>query len=293
MKPLAVPYRALCALAAWFLLLLGATLPAQADDAVLAAAIVEANASGAETPRVSVLDPKIDLDGAYRVQQAVVDHMLAGGDRVAGYKAGLTGRLARWWFDIDDPVFGVIPASGLRASGDTVIMPKGRHMLLETEIALVAGARIDRPLADVAALKPLIRGVVAVIEAPAGSFPESQARQLTVADIVANNVSAYILIVGAEAPVEGLELAKLAVVLRRDGETLSKGTGTDVMGDPWKSALWLVNVAVGQGRVIEAGQLLSTGVIGKRVESAPGHYAADFGPLGKIEFDIRPDAMPQ
>ncbi len=293
MKPLAVPSCALCALSFWFLLGFAAALPAQADDAALAAAIVEANATGAETPRVSVLDPKIDLDGAYRVQQGVVDQMLAGGDRVAGYKAGLTGRLARWWFDIDDPVFGVIPASGLRAGGATIIMPGGRHMLLETEIAFVAGTRIERPLADVAALKPLIRGVAPVIEAPAGGFPDSQARKLTVADIVANNVSAHILIVGAEAPVEGVDLAKLAAVLKRDGETVSKGTGADAMGDPWAAALWLVNIAVNQGRVIEPGHFLSTGVIGKRVVSAVGRYTADFGPLGKIEFDIRQDATPQ
>ncbi|MBE9559122.1 MAG: hypothetical protein IMF08_19845, partial [Proteobacteria bacterium] len=69
-----------------------ATLPASADEAALAKAIIDANAAMAETPRVSVLDPKIDLDGAYRVQQVVVDDMLAGGDAVAGYKAGLTGK---------------------------------------------------------------------------------------------------------------------------------------------------------------------------------------------------------
>ena len=169
-----------------------AAMPARTDEAALAAAIIEANAAAAETPRVSVLDPTIDLAGAYRVQQAVVDHMLAGGDLVAGYKAGLTGRLARWWFDIDDPVFGVIPASGLRKSGDAIATPKGRQMLLETEIAFVAGARIDKPVADIAALKVLIRGVAPVIEAPAGGFPESQIRKLTVTDIVANNVSAHI-----------------------------------------------------------------------------------------------------
>ncbi|MDH5557556.1 MAG: hypothetical protein OEZ03_09405 [Alphaproteobacteria bacterium] len=263
-----------------------AALPAQADEAALARAIIEANAAGTETPRVSVLDPKIDLDGAYRVQQVVVDDMLAGGDSVAGYKAGLTGKLARWWFGIDKPVFGVVPASGLRKTGAVIGQPKGRHMLLETEIAFVAGARIDKPVADIAALKPLMRGVVPVIEAPAGGFPESQARKLTVTDIVANNVSAHLLIVGAEQPVEGLNLTTLPGVLTLDGEVVSKGAGADAMGDPWAAALWLVNVAIGQGRVIEPGHFLSTGVIGKRVESAPGRYLAEFGKLGTIEFTI-------
>lgn len=259
---------------------------AYADEAALGKAIVEANAAGTATPRVSVLDPKTDLDGAYRVQQVVVDAMLAGGDSVAGYKAGLTGKLARWWFSIDAPIFGVIPASGLRKSGDSFAAPKGRHMLLETEIAFVAGARIDRPVADVAALKPLIRGVVPVIEAPAGGFPDDQVRKLTVTDIVANNVSAYVLIVGGEHPHEGLDLARLGVVMKRGNAQVSKGTGADVMGDPWQSALWLVNVALAQGRVIEPGHYLSTGIIGERVESEKGRYSADFGKLGVIEFTV-------
>lgn len=260
---------------------------AGADEATLAEAIWQADATGAETPRVSVLDPTVDLDGAYRVQRILVDRKLAGGDAIAGYKNGLTGRMARWWFGIEDPVFGVLPSSGLRHSGDVIAVPKGRHMLLETEIAFVAGVRIDMPVPDVAALKPLIRGVAPVIEAPAGGFPESQARQLTVTDIVANNVSAHILIVGEEQLVEGLNLKKLRATMSRGGKQLSQGTGADAMGNPWTAALWLVNVAVKQGRVIEPGHYLSTGVIGKRIEAEPSRYVADFSALGTIEFEVR------
>ena len=59
------------------------------------------------------------------------------------------------------------------------------------------------------------------------------------------------------------------------------------MGDPWKAALWLVNVAVKRGRVVEPGHVLSTGVIGKRIEAEPGNYTADFGALGTIAFEVR------
>jgi 2-keto-4-pentenoate hydratase len=59
------------------------------------------------------------------------------------------------------------------------------------------------------------------------------------------------------------------------------------MGDPWVAALWLVNVAVKRGRVVEPGHALSTGVIGKRIEAEAGRYTADFGELGVIEFEVR------
>lgn len=268
-------------------LLISLALPARADDAALAEAILKADAAAADTPRVSVLDPDIDLAGAYRVQQLIVDQRLADGGAVAGYKAGLTGKLARWWFDIDTPVFGVVLDMMIARDGAVLMLSRNRRMLLETEIAFVARARIDEPVPDIAALKTLIRGVVPVIEAPAAGFPKKQARKLTVTDIVANNVSAHRLILGAERSVAGLNLRKLKATLARGGETLSKGKGADAMGDPWKAALWLVNVAVERGRVVEPGHVLSTGVIGKRIEAAPGKYTADFGALGTIKFEVK------
>lgn len=268
-------------------LLMLAALPARADEAALAEAIWQADLAGGETPRVSVLQQEIDLDGAYRVQEILVDRRIAAGDGIGGYKNGLTGTLARMWFGIDEPVFGVIPRSGLRRSGDMIDTPPGRRMLLETEIGLVASARIDAPVADVAALKTLIRGVVPVVEMPAGGFAEADARKLTVADIVANNVSAAFLVVGAEIPAAGLDLKSVSATLSKDGQQLSKGNGADTMGDPWVAALWLVNVAVKRGRVVEPGHILSTGVLGKRIESVPGSYIAEFGPLGRVEFTVR------
>jgi hypothetical protein len=85
----------------------------------------------------------------------------------------------------------------------------------------------------------------------------------------------------------GPGLAKVTATLSRDGETLSSGSAAEIMGNPWKSALWLVNLAVERGRVVEPGHALSTGVIGKRIEAEPGLYTADFGELGVIEFEVR------
>ncbi len=261
--------------------------PARADDPALAEAILQADLAGTETPRVSTLDPDIDLAGAYRVQQLIVDRRLADGDKVAGYKAGLTGKLARWWFKIDEPVFGVLLESGIKRNNAVIAIPPGRHMLLETEIVFIAGQRIDAPVRSVPTLKRMVRGVAPAIEIPAGGFSRSVVRRLKVTDIVANNVSAHALILGDERPVDRLDLRQLEATLTRDGKTLSQGNGTDAMGNPWDSALWLVNVAVARGRVVEPGQVLSTGVVGKRIEAEPGQYIADFGELGTIEFEVK------
>ena len=53
------------------------------------------------------------------------------------------------------------------------------------------------------------------------------------------------------------------------------------------AALWLVNAALHRGYIVEPGHVLSTGVLGERVEATPGRYVADFGALGRVAFEVR------
>ena len=42
-----------------------------------------------------------------------------------------------------------------------------------------------------------------------------------------------------------------------------------------------------QGWTIEPGHILLTGALGKMVPGKTGKYIADYGPLGKIAFEIK------
>ncbi len=260
------------------------TAHARAGEAEMAQALLAAEAAGEPIPMVSREAPDLDLEAAYRVQRAYVERRLEN-DSIAGFKAGLTGRLGQLWFGLGEPVSGVLFASGMSGGDATIDLAAYRRLIVETEIALVAGARIAAPVADVAALKALIRAVAPAIELPEGGFVSP--RRISGVDIVAANVSAARYILGAERAVDGLDLGGLAVTLSADGREVSAGEGSDVMGDPWAAALWLVNAALKRGWTVEPGHVLSTGVIGERVEARPGRYVADFGALGSLAFELR------
>jgi 2-keto-4-pentenoate hydratase len=74
--------------------------------------------------------------------------------------------------------------------------------------------------------------------------------------------------------------------LKRNGEAINRGKGTDALGGQWKAALRLVNTMVKQGWKIEPGQIIITGALGRMVPGKPGNYIADYGPLGTITFKI-------
>jgi len=281
---LAVPL--LLAMLAPPILGLGGAARAGEDVDALARRLLAAEEKGLAIPVLSLDMDDLDMDLAYRVQKAYVAGRLEGREQIAGYKAGLTGILGRLWFGSVDPLLGVMFRSGRRRSGSEITLAAYRRLIMETEIFMVVGKRIRAPVADVAALKPLIRGAVAAIEMPETGF--SKSGRATAEDLVAANSAAALYVIGRERKIGDLDLSRVTVTMRADGEVLSEGDGSEALGgDPWKGALWLVNAALEKGWPIEPGQLLSTGLIGDRVRTRPGTYTVDYGPLGEITVILK------
>jgi len=254
-----------------------------ADTDEQAARLYQAWQAGVPLPVLSIDDPALDRDSAYRVQRAYVQRRLAD-DGMAGFKAGLTAKPAQARFGVDYPLAGVLWASGRYAPGARIDARAFRKLVVETEVALVVGERIDARLADVDALKARIERAVPAIELADIGFADPQ--RLTGPDIVAANVGAAAFIPASAPSLDLGALSATRVCLYRAEEVVSEGRGDAVMGDPWTAALWLVNRVVEQGYAVEPGQALLTGAMGKPVSGTPGRYRADFGLAGVIAFEI-------
>jgi len=64
------------------------------DDEVHAAAasLIEAEQSGQQIGLLSLKHPELDMDDAYRIQSAILQHKIKSGRHVIGWKIGLTSR---------------------------------------------------------------------------------------------------------------------------------------------------------------------------------------------------------
>jgi 2-keto-4-pentenoate hydratase len=157
--------------------------------------------------------------------------------------------------------------------------------MIETEIGFIMGKPITHQIKDVAELRGYVRAIMPVIELPDLGYEDL--KKLKAVDIIASNVSATQFIAGEEKRLNGLNLNDLTVALSLDGQVVNQGKESDALGDQWEAALWLVNFVINQGWKIEPGQILITGVLGKMLPGRPGNYVADYGSLGKIQFEIR------
>ncbi|MCP4214250.1 MAG: 4-oxalocrotonate decarboxylase [bacterium] len=227
--------------------------------------------------------PGADRKTAYMVQKALVKALLVN-NTCAGFKAGLTSEGSQKRFGVNGPVCGVLFAEGRYDGSPSIRLSDFKKLMLEAEIGFVVGKAITAPISDIKELRDCIRGVMPVIELPDLCF--DQPGKLKGLDIIAGNVAVAAFIRGEEKPPGTLDLNAVSVTLLHNGNTLFTGRACDVGGDQWKTALWLVNTIIKQGRRIKPGYLLITGAIGKMVPGKPGAYTADYGNFGKITFEV-------
>ncbi len=71
-------------------------------------ALYTAERTRRQTRALTLKHPDMNMDDAYAVQRAWVDRKIADGDRITGYKIGLTSRAMQQAMRIDTPDFGIL-----------------------------------------------------------------------------------------------------------------------------------------------------------------------------------------
>ncbi|MDP6376289.1 MAG: hypothetical protein QF921_18120 [Pseudomonadales bacterium] len=230
-------------------------------------------------PRITEIEPGMQLDAAYGVQKQLVE-LLSRQREIAGYKGALTAAAAQRNMGIDRPVTGVLfPLDG-HDGGTNVESSAFGRLLIETELSFRLGADVTSALADEDAAASVIAAVAPAIELANLAFESQPAG----ADLVAANSAFGSFIRGEEVILTDLD--GVAVTLYRDDELLYEGVSGEVLGGQLKAVRWLVNSVLELGYPVKAGHILLTGSIGGLQPGQPGDYVADFGAAGLVRFTV-------
>jgi 2-keto-4-pentenoate hydratase len=268
-------------------LLLGAFffvgLSAAGEEDVIKA-ILEARTEVKTLPLPSTMLPGLTLEKAYVLQNNLANAILAKGDKIGGYKAGLTSEATQKRFGVDVPLLGLLFKSGELGPDAVVDRKDFVRLFIENEVGYVVGQQISQSVKDVDSLKKLIKEVFPAVELPDLRFADM--KEVKGPDIVADAVGAT-YIVGKKIPVDQADVDKVEVTLTCDGNVVNQGKASDVLGDQWKALLWLVNGVVAQGWTLEPGQILITGAMGNMIAGKPGKYGGKWGQLGTLSWTVK------
>lgn len=225
-----------------------------------------------------------DLTDAYAVQALVVDGMLPSGEVPIGYKVACTSEVAQAALQVDRPLFGRLLPTTSSPSGVVLSADRFVHRVVEAEFAFRIGTDVPpRPGGHThESIADHIEAAIPAIEIVDHRF-ESWA--IGAPPVAADNAIHGWWIAGD--PVEdwrGLDLARAGVVVHRNGEQVTTGTGAAALGHPLTVMAWLADELPKFGAALSAGDLVTTGVTTDVFEAAAGdRLRAEFAGLGVVE----------
>jgi 2-keto-4-pentenoate hydratase len=270
------------------LILALAALPAlalSATPAEVAKTLAANYQAGKAQPLPSTLIKGLDERGGYEIQGLMTAALIKGGEKVVGYKAGLTSPPALKKFGAKGPVTGVMLGSMLH-SGAKVNTKGYTKCMLEVEVGYLLAKDVTADVTP-ANVKSYVAKILPAVEVP--DIPFKSMKGLVPADLIAVNVGARGYILGKPVDPAKVDPNKVTGKLVMNGKDVGKAIpGRAAMGDQWKALAWTLNNARAHGGLLKKGMFIITGSLGPLYPGKPGSYKAVYtGGLSDIAFSIK------
>ena len=227
---------------------------------------------------------RLTVEQAYRVQLGLLDRWQARGERLTGWKVGLTAPVIQRQFGMHEPVFGFLFESGHRDSG-----VRFRHADLiepgfENELCLTVGTTLQGPGVTVEQARAAISAVQPAFEIIEGRGDFRADTSLGITD----NEQQKAFVTGPASPLpRGWEPAHTTVEVLINGRRVDHAVGNEDTGHPVRAVAWLANKLASFGRRLEAGHRIMSGSFTKQYLLAPGdRIETRFTPFGVVQASV-------
>ncbi|MBM3545677.1 MAG: hypothetical protein FJX54_01890 [Alphaproteobacteria bacterium] len=231
------------------------------------------------------LKPSSPEEG-YAIARLVREELTkAGRGELVGWKVGATTAPMQKLLNVPGPCAGAMLTSSRFASPATLKSEQYLKLGCECEVAV----RLAKPLgkgttrqdadAAVAALYPAIE----IVDNRYGDFAA-----MGPATLIADDFFHSGFVLGPEVrDWSRIDLVSAAGVTRADGKEVQRGKGSDMLGHPFESLVWLANHLGSMGERIEAGQIVMTGSLPlPHWASAGQHIQISIDGLGSAEVKL-------
>ncbi|MCA9193815.1 MAG: alpha/beta hydrolase fold domain-containing protein [Planctomycetales bacterium] len=240
---------------------------------------------------LSKLYPDVTLDHAYAIQRALVATQKRN-RAVLGYKAGYVTKAAQQAAGLTGPATGVLYQDGKLEADEPVLLSLNNlgPSAIETELGFIVseGLDISTRISTEKQVRKAFETIVPVIEVPA-RIEQLMQGETKIQDVVAANIgSRRVLVAPHGISPDDFDPASLSIQLNRSGTKLHAVAGDTISSGLWQHLIKVVNQLVDQGYTLRAGDLIIAGALGQVHPAEVGNYVADYGDLGKIEFQFEP-----
>jgi 2-oxo-3-hexenedioate decarboxylase len=252
-----------------------------ASDA--ARSLREARATRVPRRPFTDIDPALDENWGYEVQDLDRADRVTAGEHVVGAKLGLTSRAKQRTMGVAQPIVGFLTDTMQLSDADgEQVRGRTAQPRVEPEIAFRLARDLDAPLTPWTAEQAVdaVAVAVEVIDSRYAGFG------FRLPDVVADNTSAAGFLVGPwTSPRQAGDLATAGCILSVDGTVAQTATGAAILGHPLRALVHLSEHLARRGERLSAGAVVLAGALTDAVPVRPGVvYRAEIRGLGAVEF---------
>lgn len=253
---------------------------AQADIEALARRLDDAQTTRSDTPSLegdAAVAIDLDVDAAYRVQDALIGLRTGRGEAVVGVKLGFTSKAKMAQMGVSDVIVGRITDAMRVQDGGETELSRYIHPKVEPEVAyrISRDVDLDDPETDILACVDAIAPALEIIDSRYRDF------RFTYADVVADNTSASGFAVGEWIPMR--EAADLDVRLRV-GDREEAGTTAAILGDPKEALHALLDMCRRRRIPLRAGYVVLAGAATAAIELTAETASCEIAGLGSVSL---------
>jgi 2-oxo-3-hexenedioate decarboxylase len=229
--------------------------------------------------------PSMTIDDGYAVQAELRKRYLAKGHQLLGWKAGLTSKAKMEQMGVHVPSIGFLTDKMARTEDVGIKTSEMVHPRVECEVAFVTNRDLKGPnctLQDVLAATEYVLPAVEIIDSRFSGF------KFDLASVVADNGSSARFVTGkTKLSPEDINLQKIGVVMKKNGEQIAKGESSAVLGHPAEAIAMLVNILSEQDEILPAGSFVMSGGITEAFPVQAGdRITAEFEVLGNVSMSF-------
>lgn len=223
--------------------------------------------------------PDLTVDGAYDIQDRIVERHLASGGVISAAKLGLTSVAKQRQMNVAEPLYGWM-TEDMRLPGDNVLeVNRFIQPRVEPEIAFKTSQDLSGPgttAAEVLAATEWVAPAIDVLDSRFTGYA------FTLADVTADNSSAAAYAIGEPVEPKG-DLRLAGCVFSHNGDLVATAAGAAVMEHPASAMAWFVRKLHQRGRLLPAGSVVLAGAWTAAFPASPGDiFHAEFDRIGEV-----------
>lgn len=224
--------------------------------------------------------PSITIEDAYQIQKRTIDRRIEAGEKIVGWKIGVTSKAVQNMLNVQQPDFGHILSGMVFGEGDTLPTDKLIQPRAEGEIAFVLKKDLSGPgvkATDVVAATDFIMPCFEIVDSRIKDW------KIKIQDTVADNASSGLLALGGNAvSLNEIDLGVCGMVVEKNGDVVATGAGAAALGSsPVSCMVWLANMLGSLGIGMKAGDVILSGSLVPLIPVKSGDsLRVDIGGIG-------------